>query len=144
MNLVLSNHFKQSFTKGKLMQTKKAKPKATVSDLLAEAIKSYKKEYSDWKSQTRDEMYGIESDIDALLYEKKFKHLAPNYGSRINFDNVDDEVLLERLTFKAIQEMSGRRHRCDPYYDDTFNGYDCMSEVVEYSGKEHKHSKKKK
>lgn len=109
-------------------------------DLIKQAIRSYKLDHPDWKDQTRDDMYGIESYIDGLLYEKKFRHLAPDYGALISSR---DEIVLERLTFDAIKVMSGRRSQSDTYYDDAFDGYDCMTEVVEHKGKEHKRSKKK-
>lgn len=104
--------------------------KLTTQDLIAEAIKDYKKDNSDWKSQTRDDMYGIESNIDALLYEDKYKHIDPTYGK-----DGTNELLLERLTFAAIKQITGRRHSCDTYYDDAFEGYDCMSEVSKASTK---------
>lgn len=119
-----------------------SKKSLTRADLIDEAIRDYKKDNPEWKTETREQMYCIESYIDALLYEKKFQHIAPGYGSNY-FSSSNDEVILERLTFEAIKKMSGRRHQADPEYDDAFNGYDCMSEVIEHSGKDHKQSKKK-
>ena len=35
------------------------------------------------------------------------------------------EIALERMVFAAVKiAMKGRRHSCDPYYDDAFDGYD--------------------
>lgn len=128
---------KKVSTKKKVVAKKKS---FNSNDLLDKAIKSYKSDNIDWKNKTRDEMYEIESYIDALLYEKRFKHIVPGYG---NHSSWDCEIALENLTFQAIKRMSGRRHSCDQYYDDAFDGYDCMSEIVEHSGKEHKRSKNK-
>ena len=127
-------------TKKKVSTTQKKS--LTRADLISKAIKDYKMENPDWKKHTRDDMYAIESNIDALLYENKFQHIAPGYG-KIKSSNLEDEMKLESLTFQAIRAMSGRRHSCDPYYDDAFEGYDCTSEVIEHSSKEHKHSNKK-
>lgn len=120
------------------MADKKA---STREDLINQAIKDYKADNPDWRKDTREQMYSIESYIDALLYEKKFSHIAPGYGSSY-FSDSTDEVILERLTFEAIKKMSGRRHHADPSYDEAFNGYDCMSEVIEHAGKDHKQSKR--
>lgn len=121
-------------TKKKVIK-KAATKKLTSQDLLNEAIKDYKAGNSDWKKETREEMYGIESNIDALLYEKKYQHISPGYGDYDREDRGDDELILERLTFAAIKKMTGRRHSCDTYYDDAFEGYDCMSEVHKASSK---------
>jgi hypothetical protein len=89
-------------------------------DLIKHSIKDFKKDNEEWKSLDSDDLYGIESYIDGLLYEKKYAHLAPGYGS----GNGKDELILERLTFSAIKQMKGKRHGCDPYYDDAFGGRD--------------------
>jgi len=98
-------------------------------NLLAEAISSVKKEYSkdEIKSFDQHDWYGaLESEIDALLYEKKYSHLAPNYmDPALDRDRSEDEIILERLIFSAIQIcQKGRRHKCDMYYDEAFGGYD--------------------
>ena len=97
---------------------------ATRLVLLEQSIKNFKKDNSDWKNLDSNDLYGVESYIDGLLYEKKYKHLAPGYG-----DSRTDEVVLERLTFDAIHMMTGRRNSCDIYYDDAFQGYDDIGEM---------------
>lgn len=87
-------------------------------DVITDAIKQYKKDNSDWKTQDQHDLYAIESYIDGLLYEKKYAQY--NY-----VNNNDNELILERLTFAAIKKLQGgKRHTCDPYYDDAFRGYD--------------------
>ncbi len=71
------------------MTSKKA---LTTLDLINEAIKDYKNDNPDWKKDTREEMYCIESYIDSLLYKKKFKHISPGYW--LNILNSNDEVIL--------------------------------------------------
>ena len=90
------------------------------SVLIEQSIKVFKKDNKDWKKLDSDDLYGIESYIDGFLYEKQYAHLAPGYGS----GKGDDELILERLTFSAIKQMKGKRHGCDPYYDDAFHGRD--------------------
>lgn len=107
------------------MATKKktaAKPatKTTRAQLLSAALASFKSANTDWKSMDEGDLYGVESDIDALLHEPKYAHIVPGYGA-----NRTNELALERLTFDAIKLMQrGKRHRCDPYYDEAFGGRD--------------------
>jgi hypothetical protein len=111
--------------KSKKKTTKKVvAKKPTKVDVVADAIKQYKKDNPDWKKQSQDDLYAIESYIDGLLYEKKYN----SYGyvsARSTKVHIDAEVILERLTFEAIKKMQkGKRHTCDQYYDDAFDGYD--------------------
>ena len=108
-------------TKKKISKSKKIIKKKTVKvDVIADAIKLYKKDNSDWAEQDQSDLYGIESYIDGLLYEKKYA----KYGYSKKYCQ-ENELILERLTFKAIKKMQGgKRHTCDIYYDDAFNGHD--------------------
>ena len=102
-------------------------------DAVADAIKQLRDDYSDedWSSLDQDDLYGeYESIIDALLYEPEYAHYG--YLEENGHDTCDDaELILERLVFDAISktQRKGKRHTCDPYYDDAFQGYDCMSKV---------------
>lgn len=91
------------------------------SKLINEAIKIIKSECKDWKSFTHDDWYGeLESTIDGI---------GEDYG--LDMDDSDYELQLETLVFSGIKKaMKGQRHKCDPYYDDAFQGYDCMSELM--------------
>lgn len=95
-------------------------------DVVVDAIKQFKKDEPDWKTMDQHELYGIESYIDALLYEKEYSHYnyidASKPGQTLSKDS---ELILERLVFSAIKSMQGgKRHACDLYYDDAFGGYD--------------------
>lgn len=69
-----------------------------------------------------DELYGeLESTIDGLLYEPEYQDYRYEDGE------TDTELLLEKLVFRAIKKIKCRRHKCDPSYDDAFEGYDCAS-----------------
>ena len=90
------------------------------SKLIDEAIKIIKAEEKEWKSFDHDDWYGqLESTIDGI---------GEDYG--LDYECNDYELKLERLVFAGIKKaMKGQRHKCDPYYDDAFQGYDCMSEL---------------
>jgi len=96
------------------------------SDVVKDAVAIFKKEVSDWKELDQNDLYGeLESYIDGLLYEPEYAHYGYDQG------NGDDGIILERLVFDAVRkcQRKGKRHTCDPYYDDAFDGYDCMSDV---------------
>ena|ERR1019366_7799655 len=96
----------------------KSKKKVKKVDIVAEAITAYKKDNSDWKEQDQHELYAIESHIDGLLYEER-------YAKYEYVGSEEAELILEGLVFEAIKKLQGgRRHTCDMYYDDAFNGYD--------------------
>jgi hypothetical protein len=98
------------------------------SNVVKDAVAQFKKDVSDWKTLDQDELYGeLESIIDGLLYEPEYAH----YGYLSDDGFSGDEVILERLIFDAIKKCQrrGKRHTCDPYYDDAFEGHDCMSDV---------------
>ena len=91
--------------------------------LLKEAIKELKSDL-EWKSFDQNDLYGeYESIIDSLLYEDRYAHFG--------YEESQDCALLERLIFTAIKKTQpkGKRHTCDPYYDDAFDGYDCASKM---------------
>ena len=109
--------------KTKKKKANKKNLKVDKIDVVADAVRRYKKDESDWKTQDQSELYGIESYIDAFLYEKKYAKYG--YVDENGQPVEDSELILERLTFQAIQKLQGgRRHTCDMYYDDAFNGYD--------------------
>lgn len=94
---------------------------SNTTKLINEAIKIIKKDNpKEYKKFNHDDWYGeLESTIDGI---------GDEYGLD---DEADDyELVLERLVFAGIKKaMKGQRHQCDPYYDDEFQGYDCMSEL---------------
>jgi len=95
-----------------------------MSKIIIEAVKDFKKQSPEWKTFDQDELYGeFESIIDGLLFEDRY--------ASYNYEETQDEVLLERLVFDAIKKCQkrGKRHTCDPYYDDAFDGYDCVSKM---------------
>jgi len=86
----------------------------TNSQIIKKAIKTVKSENSDWKTFDNDDWYGLlESAIDAQI-------------CAIYDDEDDDyELRIERLVFAGIKEvMKGKRDKCDPLYDECFDGYD--------------------
>ena len=92
-----------------------------MNKLINEAIKRIKIDCkNEWKEFDHDDWYGhLESEIDGI---------GDDYG----LDDMSDdyELVLERLVFDGIKKaMKGQRHKCDMYYDDAFQGYDCMSEI---------------
>lgn len=119
-------------TKAKSKKTVKKVIKLSRQDLIAEAIKDFKQDNSDWKKMDQHDLYAIESYIDGLLGIPRTAHISPFYGKEKPEDDFDltdeqqsDELLLERLTFSAIKILQkGKRHTCDQYYDDAFGGYD--------------------
>ena len=95
-----------------------------MSKIVAEAVKDFKKQSPEWKTFDQDELYGeLESIIDGLLFEDRYA----SYG----YEDSQDCVLLEQMIFAAVKKCQtrGKRHTCDPYYDDAFDGYDCSSKM---------------
>jgi len=86
----------------------------TDSQLINKVIKSIKASNPDWKEFDHDDWYGeLESAIDGEICDED------------EDDDYDYELKLERLVFAGIKKaMKGQRHKCDPYYDDAFDGYD--------------------
>ena len=99
-------------------------------NVVTDAVKEFKADNSDWKGMDQDDLYGeLESYIDALLYEPEYSHYGYNEG-----ESEDAELIIEKLVFKAVSkcQSGGRKHSCDPYYDDAFAGFDCMSKLQKY------------
>ena len=85
--------------------------------IINSAIREFKSELEpgEFKEMDERDLYGIESDIDTILLDE--------YGYKGDEDNY--ELILERYIFDAIRKMQkGKRHQCDPLYDDAFRGYD--------------------
>ena len=95
-----------------------------MSKIVTEAVKEFKEQSPEWKTFDESELYGeLESIIDGLLFEDRY--------ASYNYEETQDGVLLERFIFDAVKKCQkrGKRHSCDPYYDDAFDGYDCASKM---------------
>ena len=100
------------------------------ANVVTDAVKQFKTDNSNWRQMDQDDLYGeFESIIDALLYEDKYAHY--DYLDEDEMESEDCELILERLVFKAVSkcQSKGKKHTCDPLYDEAFQGYDCMSKV---------------
>ena len=124
------------------MKKAKTKTKAKKRCILRDAIESVRSEVENPNDQ--GDWYGeLESEIDAMICEPEWEHARKKYNlvpknaslreqiaGQYAFEWDEDEgenyeIALERMVFAAVKmAMKGRRHSCDPYYDDAFDGYD--------------------
>ena len=106
-------------------------------NIITEAIKLVDGEVEDIEDQ--DDWYGVlESQLDAMISEPEWEHTRDKYNlvmkDECGFEWDEEEgenyeVALEQMVFEGVKKAMGRRHTCDPYYDDAFQGYDCMSKI---------------
>ena len=119
--------------KSKSKTKPKTKSKTKKSDIVLDSIKAVKKDTPDWEWKEWDESdwYGaLESEIDGRMYEEKYQHVRNQFDLEYDKytcdwnDNSEYEIVLERLVFDGIKQVTKKHHQCDPYYDDAFDGGD--------------------